>query len=187
MHWGFFLKFGCYILVLKFIFGSLLFLFLPLSFSVSNFLFLILCWKFFFICVKHVCCLLKHFYDGPLKKNLCQIILTCPSSWFGRLSISFFVQFEIFLVLECYLIKTQNSVPILFYFYFLKILFIYLHREGREGEKHQCVVASHMLPTGDLARNPGMCPDWELNRWPFGSQAQSTEPQQPGLPHLIWN
>ena len=35
---------------------------------------------------------------------------------------------------------------------------------------------------GDLACNPGKCPDWELNRQPFGSQAspQSTEPHQPG-------
>ena len=32
-------------------------------------------------------------------------------------------------------------------------------REGeREGEKHQCVVASHTPSTEDLARNPGMCP-----------------------------
>ena len=40
-----------------------------------------------------------------------------------------------------------------------------------------------MPPTGDLARNPGMCPDWESNWWPFGAQAstQSTEPHQPGL------
>ena len=32
------------------------------------------------------------------------------------------------------------------------------------------------------AHNPGMCPDWESNRQPFGSQAgvQSTEPHQPG-------
>ena len=37
-------------------------------------------------------------------------------------------------------------------------------REGeREGEKHQCLVASCMPPTGDLAHNPGICPDWELN------------------------
>ena len=55
-------------------------------------------------------------------------------------------------------------------------------REGeREGEKHHCVVASHMPPTGDLACNPHMCPDWELNQPPFGSQAstQSTQPHQP--------
>ena len=56
-------------------------------------------------------------------------------------------------------------------------------REGeRKGEKHQCVVASCMFPTEDLACNPSMCPDWQLNQWPLASQAstQSTEPQQPG-------
>ena len=49
-------------------------------------------------------------------------------------------------------------------------------------EKHQSV-ASCMPPTRDLARNPGMCPDWELNQQYFGSQASAhpTEPCQPGL------
>ena len=42
--------------------------------------------------------------------------------------------------------------------------FLYLFRERgregeREGEKHQCVVASPMDPTRGLAHNPGMCPD----------------------------
>ena len=52
----------------------------------------------------------------------------------------------------------------------------------REGEKYQCVVASCVYPTGDLALNPGMCPDLKSNQWPFRSQAstQSTEPHQPG-------
>ena len=37
-------------------------------------------------------------------------------------------------------------------------------REGeREGEKCQCVVASPAPPTGDMACNPGMCPDWDSN------------------------
>ena len=42
-------------------------------------------------------------------------------------------------------------------------------------------------PTGDLARNPGICPDWESNWRPFGSQAgtQSTEPHQPGQEALF--
>ena len=60
--------------------------------------------------------------------------------------------------------------------------FIYLFLERgeereKEGEKHQCVDASHAPPTGDLACNLGMCPDWELNQQPFGLQAsaQSTE------------
>ena len=47
---------------------------------------------------------------------------------------------------------------------FLKRFYSLTFRErgregGREGEKHQCVVASHVPPTGDLAHNPGMCPD----------------------------
>ena len=58
----------------------------------------------------------------------------------------------------------------------------------REEEKHQCVVAFCLSPTGDLACNPGMCPDWELKLRPFGSQAgaQSTEPRQPG-PFFLLN
>ena len=38
-------------------------------------------------------------------------------------------------------------------------------------------------PYWDLARNPGMCPDWESNWRLFGLQAgtQSTEPYQVGL------
>ena len=45
------------------------------------------------------------------------------------------------------------------------------------------MVAPHSPRTGDLAHNPGICPDWELNWRPFGSQActQSPELHQPGL------
>ena len=66
----------------------------------------------------------------------------------------------------------------------LYLFFLFLDREeGRERGKHQCVVASHVPHTGELACNPGMCPDWELIQQPFGSQAsaQSTEPHQLGL------
>ena len=48
---------------------------------------------------------------------------------------------------------------------FLKRFYLFLERgEGREKErgKHQCVVASQEPPTGDLAGNPGMCPDLEI-------------------------
>ena len=62
-----------------------------------------------------------------------------------------------------YKIHIQKSVA-----YFLDYLFIYLFLERGEGERegkiHQCMVASFVPPTGDLACNPGMCPDWELNR-----------------------
>ena len=55
-------------------------------------------------------------------------------------------------------------VNFIFIYLFLKILFIFRQREGeREGEKHPCVVASHTPLTGDLACNPRMCPDGELN------------------------
>ena len=62
-------------------------------------------------------------------------------------------------------------------------------KEGeRKGEKHQCVVASHASPTGDPSLNSGMCPDWELDWRPPGSQAstQSTEPHQPGIKKKIF-
>ena len=57
-------------------------------------------------------------------------------------------------------------------------------REGeREGEKHPWVVASPEPPTGDLAPNPGVCPDWESNQLLSDLQddAQPTEPHQAGL------
>ena len=63
-------------------------------------------------------------------------------------------------------------------------MYVFIFRErGREGEKekHQHVVASHTLPTGDLTQNPGVCPNWESNWRPFGLQAgtQFTDPHQP--------
>ena len=67
---------------------------------------------------------------------------------------------------------------------FFKDIFRQRGREGeRGGEKHQCVVASHAPPGGDLARNAGTCPDWKLNQQPFGAQVgtQSTETHQPRL------
>ena len=76
---------------------------------------------------------------------------------------------DIFLFsLVCGLFYSSLLCTYMLYVFFLRFLFIYLflerEREGeREGEK-QCVVASHVPPTGDMAHNPGMCPDWELNR-----------------------
>ena len=54
------------------------------------------------------------------------------------------------------------------YAFFFKRFYLFIFRERgkegkREGEKYQCVVASHVPPTEDLAHNPGMCSDWELN------------------------
>ena len=81
------------------------------------------------------------------------------------------------LFLKCFL---RQGIFLLLFKYCVLILFLkrfYLFisrqkgREGeRKGEKYQCVVASRTTHTGNLARNPGMCPDWESNQWPFGSQ-----------------
>ena len=80
--------------------------------------------------------------------------------------------------------KKKIKTFILFSKRFYLFIFRERGREGeREGEKHQCVVASWAPLTGDLAHNPGMCPDCESNLWPFCLQAtiHSTEPHQPGL------
>ena len=40
------------------------------------------------------------------------------------------------------------------------------------GEIH-LLAASYMPPKGDPAHNPGMCPDWESNKRPFGLQVRA--------------
>ena len=69
---------------------------------------------------------------------------------------------------------------------------MYLFLDRREGgkkerERNINVWLPFVPPAGDLACNPGMCPDWELNWRPFGLQAstQSFGPHQPGL-HVIF-
>ena len=70
---------------------------------------------------------------------------------------------------------------------FLQILFIYFWRgEGREKERKKNINVWSPLKRsllGNLAHNPGMCPDWERNPRPFAFQAraQSTELHQLGL------
>ena len=79
------------------------------------------------------------------------------------------------------IVKNCSSKLNLLYYFLTMCVFIF-RGKGKEGEReqepHQCVVTSHAPPTG----NPGMCPDWDLNQWPFGWQVgtQSTEPQQQG-------
>ena len=71
--------------------------------------------------------------------------------------------------------------------FFLRFCSFTFRGRGRDGErerkKHHCVVASCTPHIGDLIHNPGMCPDWESNWRPFGSQTvtQSSEPHQSGL------
>ena len=69
-------------------------------------------------------------------------------------------------------LQSDDSVTLFFLKDFIYFNFIQGGTEGeREGEKHQCVVASHASPTGDLDSSPGMCTNWESNWQPFGSQA----------------
>ena len=76
-----------------------------------------------------------------------------------------------------------------FFFFFKIYLFILREREGRkkERERNSNVWLPLVPPAGDLACNPDMCPDWELNQRPFGLQTstQSTEPHQPRAAFLL--
>ena len=88
-----------------------------------------------------------------------KVYLPMPSSWLEAL---LFISCSVFL--------------------FKNIFYLFIFRERKEGEteveKHQFVVVYHVTPTNDLAHNPGMCSDWELNQRPFSLQAgvQSTQP-----------
>ena len=89
-------------------------------------------------------------------------ICNLPSQLWLPPSINHLLQFYYI----CLVIKELLS-SITGFFFFRLYLFIFEHRgrEGeREGEKHQCVVASLMPPAGDLAHNPGMCLYWQLNQ-----------------------
>ena len=68
-------------------------------------------------------------------------------------------------------------------------MYLFLERGGgREKEREGNInmwLPLCTAPTRDLACNTGMCPDWELNQRPFGSQAgtQYTEPHQLWIPN----
>ena len=61
-------------------------------------------------------------------------------------------------------------------------------KRGRETSMCGCLLCTPNWGP-DLGCNPGMCPDWESNQQPFGSQSstQSTEPHRPGLKHSVLN
>ena len=73
--------------------------------------------------------------------------------------------------------KMQLMKNLIFWqFLFLKkVFYLFIFRQrGRERERERNINVLLLLshPTvGNLARNPGMYPDWELNWCPFGSQA----------------
>ena len=68
--------------------------------------------------------------------------------------------------------RTKKQLKTTFLYFLKDFIYLFLERgrEGeREGEKHQCVLASHVPHTENLACNSGMCPDQESNQQPFGS------------------
>ena len=89
----------------------------------------------------------------------------CDPSYFVLLSQNYFSYLGSFMVLykllKC-LFYTCEICHWNFIIYFLNIYYLFIFRTGegreKEGEKHQCVVVTCMLPTGDPAHKPGMCP-----------------------------
>ena len=76
-------------------------------------------------------------------------------------------------------------------------LFIFRKR-GREGERGREILMWKknidrlplaFTPARHQTLNPGMCPDWESNWWPFAlwDDAQPTEPHQSGLNKCFLN
>ena len=96
-------------------------------------------------------------------------------------------QAEISMILRCYWSLVEEKS------HFWNRFYLFFRERGREGERgrevyvYLCVGASCVPPTGDLAHNPGICPNWELNWQPFHLQAstESTEPHQPGWKEVI--
>ena len=87
----------------------------------------------------------------------------------------------------CFYALGIKGVQPVFCFVLKIFIFSFLERgEGREKEREKNI---NQLPLADLARNPGMCPDWESNQHPFSSQAgaQSTEPHKPGPVYVFEN
>ena len=125
--------------------------------------------------------------------------LSCLADWIDKnfeLKVGDFNSATVIFTRAFYTLEVL-SLGIFFYYYrtiytykvlpcelFKKILFIFREgeRKERERERYQCVVASYIPSTGDLACNPGMCSDWGSKWQPFGLQAcaQSTELHQPG-------
>ena len=74
-----------------------------------------------------------------------KVVMEGDSNWGGRPGPLCFSQLSTF---ACYSL-----------FYFFEILNLFLYRGGRKRRREtQCVVVSHVPPSGDLACNPGMCP-----------------------------
>ena len=89
---------------------------------------------------------------------------------------------------DCTIIYKMMLMELGFFLRFYLFIFRERRREGeREGEKHQCVVASWAPPLGTWPTTQA-CALTGLNQHSFGSQAhaQSTELHQPELTELFY-
>ena len=115
----------------------------------------------------------KHFYSSRTDEfvsvflyllsklgHFMSLLLLNVSLWQTESVITIIASKHMALIMCKYYPKDLTYI-IIFLKIFLKFIFTQRGREReREGEKHQCVVASCPPPcTGDLAHNPGMCPD----------------------------
>ena len=114
-----------------------------------------------------ISCLENYLFFAHFKIGFFVFIFTVKISYIFYLQVSYQIN---------YVQKFSPILWVVFFFNFFKLVYLFFRERGREGEreeeKHQCVVASHVPPTGELACNPGLCPDWELNRRSFGLQPE---------------
>ena len=123
------------------------------------------------VCFVFLCC----FFFSCFSYIASNLFRFCISSWSSLRRLEMYP----------FLLDCPTCWPMIVYSILLfKILYLFLEGKGRRKRKRKMNVwLPHMPPIGNLAHNPGMCPDWKLNRWPLDLQAgaQSTEPHQAGL------
>ena len=145
------------------------------------------CWAPFYLLIGTSFCILSYLDKSPFKSF--SILKLCYPSfcyWPEKVFHVFWVQLP---YIWFHALIFSHSVDYLFYFLFFLNIYLFSERgEGRDEGRERNIMCErdiNPLPLAppSLAHNPGMCPNWELNWWPFSSQAgtQSTEPHQPGV------
>ena len=129
-------------------------------------------WIDHFIIMK--CPFLSHLEDRPNSFSWNLLSLTCiPALFCLHIFPSNYLNLSVFMLVMplfwqgqgkrvhnwALLVYLQKCV----FFFFLRFYLFLEGKGGGEGQKHQCVVASPASHTGDLACNPGTCPEWESN------------------------
>ena len=92
------------------------------------------------------------------------------------------VSFCLFFLFVAFRVTLHSFLFIYLFIYFLFILREREKEEEREGNLYvqeicQSVASCTPPPSGDLACNPGTCPDWEWNPQPFGARSNQLSHQ----------